>query len=451
MSLIKKILSSLKNTHIQSLLGNGVMGIFGVVVLGVLYRALSVQEIGIYVFFMTMWGLIDTLRSGFLTISFVKFYAGTDKERGNEVSGSAWGLALAVTAASIVLNILTFLITPYITNDGMILFLKYFSIVSIVSLPQFMATLVLQGDSRFDKLLWLRLINQIPFTAIVIVLSMLGKSSLTTIVMTYVVSNLIASLAALILGWTKFNTIKFCTKATFMEIFHFGKYSMGTTVSSNLFRVTDIFFINFYLGPAALAVYNLGGRLMQIIEIPLISLVASGMPSLSSHYNNNNKEGMMNVMKKMIGMLSFAIFVIAALSIVFAEPIIMIIGGEKYVDTAAPNIFRIFMSIAILYPADRFLSITLDVIHKPKVNFYKILIMLAANVIADFIGLTLFKSVYAVAVANVIPVLIAIIISYRPINEYSKFNFWHMYTGGYRDVMLLLKEMWSSVTGKEKA
>lgn len=450
MSFIKTVLSSFKNIHFQSLLGNGVMAIFGMVTIAILYRALSVNDIGVYVFFMTILGLIDTLRSGFLTNSFIKFYSGTEKSRAEEVAGSAWALALLITGGSILINIPTYLLSSYLTNEGMILFLKYFSVISLATLPAFMANLVVQGDKRFDRLLWLRLINQILFTGTVVILTVMKMSTLTTIIVTYIFSNLVASLAAMFLGWTMVTSVFKSTKSAFMELFHFGKYSVGTSVSSNLFKVTDTFFINFFLGPASLAVYNLGGRLLQIIEIPLLSFAASGMPSLSGYYNKGQKEEMMYVMKKLVGMLSVAIFAIAVLSIIFAEPIILLIGGGKYIHTEAPNLFRIFMSMAILYPADRFFALTLDVIHMPKINFYKILLMLAVNLAADYIGVTIFKSAYSIVLANIFPILVAIIVAYIPLNKYSKFSFWHIYVVGYKEVILFVKQIYGNLFGKEK-
>lgn len=445
MLLIKKLLSPLNNIHFQSLAGNGVMAVFGMLTIAILYRSLSVQDIGVYVFFMSILGLIDTLRSGFLNTAFIKFYSGTTGALAKEIAGSAWCLAILITLASILLNLLFFLLPSFSNNEGVVLFIRYFSIITLATLPSFMATLVVQGDKRFDRLLWLRLINQILFTGTVAVLTFLGKVNLNLIIYTYIFTNLIAGLSAVCLGWTLIGSIQHASRKYFLELFHFGKYSVGTMVSSNLFKVTDIMFINFFLGPAALAVYNLGGRLMQLIEIPLLSFVASGMPSLSSYYNNNQKAEMIYVMKKMIGMITYFIFVIALLSIIFAEPIIGLIGGGKYVNTEAPHLFRMFMSIAIFSPADRFFALTLDVIHKPKINFFKILIMLAANVAADFVGLMFFKSVYTIAAANIVPVVLAILIAYPPLNKFYKFSFWNIYIIGFRETILLIRQVYGNL------
>ena len=436
---LKKLLAGIQNPHFQSLFGNAVMALLGMVTFALLYRVLSVHDIGVYLFLTTMLALVDTVKSGFLTTAFIKFYAGTDRKTADEIAGSAWSLTLAISVLLLAVNAVTYCFAAYTTNPAIIIFLKYFSIVSLCNLPFFMANIVVQGEKRFDRLLWMRLVYQVLFTGSIVVLLLMKKASLDLVIWVYVLSNLIASIIILFFGWTMIAKIRFTTAATFWQLFHFGKYSMGTSLSANLFAVTDTFFINFFLGPAALAVYNLGGKLLQIVEMPLLSFASSGMPELSAYYNNNQKQEMIYLMKKLVGMLSWVIACIALFSVIFANPVIALIGGQKYVYTEAPQLFRMMMCMAILYPADRFFALTLDVIHKPKVNFYKILVMVAVNFVADYVGLHFFKSVYVVALANFFPLIAAIVIAYRPLNIYAKLNFWNIYIVGFKEMILLVK------------
>lgn len=425
------------------------MAAFGMLTMALLYRALSLKEIGIYVFFMAIFGLIDTLRSGFLTTSFIKFYSGTNEMRAREVAGSAWAIALVITAILILINGIVYILPLEITDEGIFLLIKYFSLISLATLPTFMSSLVLQADKRFDRYLWVRLINQILFTGTVIVLMTLKAANLQSIILTYIMCNLSASIIIMIFGWSRINSLRFTTKNSIKQLFDFGKYSVGTYVSSNLFKVIDTFFISYFLGPAALAIYNLSGKLIQLVEMPLLSFASSGMPSLSGYFNNDDKDNMMFVMKKMIGIVSILIFGIALLSIVFAEPIILAIGGEKYLNTEAVNLLRIFMVMTVLYPADRYFGLTLDVIHMPKINFYKILCMLAVNLLADYIGIMLFKSVYAIGIASIFPIVLSIFIAYVPLNRYNAFNFWNMYVIGYRELKGIIIKSYNSLFPKE--
>jgi len=445
MNLIKKALSLFQNIHIQSLLGNGVMAIFNMLALALLYRALSVNDIGVYVLFMTILGLIDTVKGGLLTVAFLKFYSGTGPERAKEVIGSAWALALLITGFFLVLNLGAFFALPYFPNLGIKLLIQYFSLITISTLPSFMANIAVQGEKRFDRLLWLRLINQVLFVTIIIALILLKQSILTNIILAYAIANLIASLCTIFFGWTKLGSLKHANITTIKDLFRFGKFSMGSSLSANLFKVVDIFFINYFLNPAALAMYNLGGRLLQFVEIPLLSFAASGMPILAGFYNNNQKDEMMHFMKKLVGMMTIGITGIAIFSLVFANPIITLIGGEKYANSDAVNLFRIFMSMAILYPMDRFFSLILDVINKPQVNFYKILIMLTANLIGDYIGILLFKSIFGIAWANLFPILVAIIISYVYLNRFHKFNIISILKIGFEESIILITQVHHSV------
>lgn len=449
MSLIKNALSSFKNIHFQSLLGNGVMAIVNMVVISILFRSLTIYDLGVYSFFMVLYNLIDTLKAGFLTNAFITFYTGTTRERANEIAGSSWTLALLISVGLIVINIPTYFIALHIDNYGTALYLKYFSIVAISTLPTFMANLIVQAEKRFDRLFWLRLINQVLFLGSIIVLTFLKNANITSILWAFTITNFVTSFIIMLFGWTNLHTLKHSTKHAINEIFNFGKYSVGTSISTNLFRVTDTFFVNFYLGAPAMAIYTLGGRWMQIVEIPILSFATSGMPILAGHYNSGHKDDMIKSMKKLIGMLSVGIFVLAILAIIFANPLIMLIGGHQYEGSMAPNLFRIFISIAVLFPADRFFAMTLDVIKKPKINFYKILIMLAANLIADFIGISLFKSVYSIVITNIVPVVIAIIIAYIPLQKYYKFSFWNIYVVGYHELILLIKHLYKSLLHKE--
>src|SRR5471030_2479708 len=102
MSVTRKLLASSKNIHFQSLLGSGVVAIFGLLLISILYRTLKV-DIGTYVLFLTCFGFVDTLRSGFLSFAFVKFYSGVKIERANEITGSTWFLALLITFGLILL------------------------------------------------------------------------------------------------------------------------------------------------------------------------------------------------------------------------------------------------------------------------------------------------------------------------------------------------------------
>ncbi len=438
--LIKKLVAVVKNAHFLSFLGNGLMAVFGFITLSILYRTLPVVDMGVYIFFMVIFGLVDITRAGFLTIAIVKFYSGTSDERQLEVAGSAWIIALVITGIAILVNIPTYFIADLIKDEGLNLFLKYFSLILVLTLPSFMANCIVQAEKRFDRVLWLRILTQGSFTLAVFTLAILGNITLNSVLLAFAIANAFASLIVIYLRWVKFYSIRNAEKATILELFHFGKYSMGTNISSSLFGFTNTFVINFLMGPAALAVYNLGVKLLQIIEIPLLSFANSIMPILTTHYNRGEHKEMMYALKKLIGIMTLALIPITVFSIIFAEPIIHLVGGDKYVDNEAPNIFRMMMVIGLLYPADRFFALALDVIHQPKINFYKLLVMLFVNILGIIIGFSIYPSLYSIAIASLFPFITAIVMTYYPLNKYLPFAFWEMFVIGRNEVVLFVKQ-----------
>ena len=438
--MFSNIRDKIKNKHFLSLAGNGIMSVLGMITIALLYRALSISDIGIWVFFQSTFLLVDTFRSGFLTTAFIKFYAGASKQRSTEVCGSAWYIALCITGILVAVNLPVFFVLNKISNVGLLLFFKWFGVTFIATLPSFVATCVQQGDQRFDRLLYIRFVSQGSFILFVGILMLVSHVNLQTVVYAYLLSALLTSLTSIFTGWARINTFIHRTKTSISEIFHFGKFSVGTTLSSNLFRSSDTFIINFMLGPAALAIYNIGQRLMEIVEIPLRSFAATGMPVLSAAYNSNNKEEVITTFKKYAGIITIALIPVFIGSIIFADVAVAIIGGGKYAGTEAANVLRLFMTFALLFPVDRFAALTIDVIHQPKINFVKVLIMLAGNIAGDFAGIWLFGNIYGVALSTVIPILIGVIIGNWALQRYYKFSFISIYTVGYNEVKMLIAQ-----------
>lgn len=437
-----QLLDRLKNKHFLSLAGNGVMSVLGMLNMMILYRALSVANIGMWVFFLSILLLVDTFRSGFLTTAFIKFYAGAGEERSKEVLGSAWYLGIIITGILLLLNLPAYLVLFYIKNPSLAFFIEWFGIIYVASLPSFIAACVVQAEQRFDQLLYIRFCNQGSFILIVFLLVVTGTASLQNIIYAYLTSAIATSLLTMVMGWSRLSSIKYRSKACVKELFNFGKFTVLTTLSSNLFGTSNTIIVNFMLGPAALAVFNLGSRLMEIIEIPLRSFAATGMPELSAAFNAGDKKKVIDTLKKYIGTITLTMLPICISGAVLADIAIGILGGSKYVNSEAANIMRILMIFALLYPLDRFFALTLDVIHQPQINFIKVLVMLVGSIGASFAGVYITGNIYGIAIGGIVPILIGIGISKWALNRYYRFRFIDIYKEGYSQIKQLIATNW---------
>ena len=401
------------------------MAILAMITVALLLRFMPVSDVGYWFFFQTIFSLLDTCRTGFLQTAMIKFYSGVEKKRADIVLGSMWYLSIIVTVIMILTDLLAISSLQFIHNSGFSIVVKWFSITFLCTLPLSVASWVIQADQKFHKLLILRFINQGIFVLLIIIMIFLKDINLQVVLIINIISASITSLFCLIKGWTRIETFSKRTASCIWELFHFGKYSMGTTIIANLLRSSDTLIILFLLGgsgPAAVAMYVMAMRLMEIVEIPLRSFLATGMPAMSEAFNENRKDKLAQIMQQYAGILTILLIPVCIFATIFADFAVHLLGGDKYAGTYAVSVYQISMSFAFFLPIDRFLGITLDIIHKPRINFYKVIIMLTTNIIFDFLGIYIFGNINGIAIASFFTFLSGIIFGYYWLKKYLDFT-----------------------------
>jgi O-antigen/teichoic acid export membrane protein len=440
---LPKFFEKFNNKYFFSLAGNVIMSGLAFVIMSLLYRFLPEDAVGNWVVFQTVFTLVEMFRTGFLMNATIKFYSGTDKDRAAEVIGSAWILATGITFALLLLNIPALILVNVINIDklgGTYFFLKWFGLSYLFSLPMFIATCVMQAEARFDRLLYMRGINQLSLFLFIVVLIFMDRLSLETLVYSNLVSLLITSIFVLLKGWTNLWAWKHKTKKGIIELYHFGKFSVMGNISAYMLRASDVFIINYMLGANAVAQYNIGVRLMEVIEIPLRSFIATAMPTMYAAFNRENKAELIYTMKKYAGMLTIALIPVCLGTFLFADFAVFLIRGKHHLGSEAANVLRLSMTFSLLFPADRFISLGIDAIHKPNINFVKILVMVAVNITTDFAGIAVFGNILGVALATVFPIIAGIWIGYLELRKYENFKLPQILSVGYAEMGVLLRE-----------
>ncbi len=401
-----------RNKYVLSLLSNGSGALIGMLTLTLLFRNLSLHDMGEYSFFLTVLLFFDTFRSGFLSTAFINFYAGVEQAKKDKIAGAAWVIAVCITGMSLLINGIAYLFVDWVEDSSIRLFLQYFGVIYMLSLPFFMANCVLQARQRFDRLLILNLTNQGSLMIFIVMAILIGELTVIHVIYCYMASNLLSSGIAIACKWTLISKIRLASRSYIKELFDFGKYSVGTSITATLMTLSGTFIIKFLLGTAALAIYNAGSKLIQIVELPLRSVVFAAMPTMSETYNRGDRLGVLRMTQKYIGVFSFALFPICLATIFFADYAILLLAGEKYVTTEAPNLLRIYMIITLLYPAERFLALTIDVFRLPKINFIKVIIMVVVGVLSSFVAVYLTESIYAITLSSAVSIIIGLVFGF---------------------------------------
>ncbi|MBK9319457.1 MAG: oligosaccharide flippase family protein [Bacteroidetes bacterium] len=405
---MKKLLGNfIKNKHTLSLAGNITNAILGFGSIALVARLLTKEDMGAWFMFMTAYIFADLLRAGIIHTSLIRFAASSENDQFKVVSGSGWLISIITTLIISILTLITDIFFGHlVTNEGFGLFLTWYWLAAITTLPFNYAAWLLQAKSSFEKVLYIRLLNQLSFITCILLALITERSSVDIVLGSFIISGLLPSSLSLWAGWSMISTVKFATKKMMKDLFNFGKFSMGTLMGSNLLRSSDTLIIGFMLSAKDLASYSIPLKLIEVIEILLRSFAASAMPVLSkfrSVEQKRNSDGLY----RYTGLLSLLILPIIAASILFADSLVVLLGGEQYAESA--YILRILAVYAAFLPLDRFSGITLDIIGKPYLNFLKVILMLIVNVTGDIIAITYFGNIGSIAAVSILTFLTGVI------------------------------------------
>lgn len=430
----------IKTNKFLSLLSNGLAALFGIITYALLARSLTKQEFGIWVFFIAVFTFFDMLRAGLLSNAIIKKVAeAKTSERYKEIIGSGWKLNIYITvAAAFALTIILYAIAHFGDSPDYDYLFRWFGLLALLSMPHSMANWILNAQLRFDRILIVRLILQGGFMAGVI-LGYIYEWTLVEIIITYVFTNGISLLAVVFLGWSKHEYIGHSSKGTVREIFNFGKFSMGTLIGSNLLKSSDTFIIMSLLGPKSLAIYNVPEKLLGLIEIPLRALVSISFPQLAQKYAEDDKVEFVDHFETGSGFSTLLLLPVSILTLIFAEPLVLLLAGEEYLGSA--NILRVFAVYTALTPLDRYSGIALDVVNRPDLNLYKVLMMLTANIVGDIIVLQFTDDVVWVAFVSIITFATGIVAGLVLLKNYIPFRPALVFRKGVEEIKRLLKRV----------
>ena len=128
---------------------------------------------------------------------------------------------------------------------------------------------------------------------------------------------------------------------------------------------------------------------------------------MSRASNAADLEQLRSLFYKYSGALTILFTVGSLLTFLFADLLVLVLSGNQYAGTDpvtgfnAADILRVFAIYGLLLPLDRMTGIGLDSLNKPNINAFKVLIMVACNIIGDLVAVFVFESLILVAVSSI--------------------------------------------------
>lgn len=379
------------------MIGNIANAGFGFLSIGMLARTLSPNDFGAWVIFVTNMGLVEMIRAGFVYQALVKYVSGaSEKSEEETVINSAGQISIWLSLfLIIVLSLSNLIFSESIKNLHFDLFFKYYPIILILMLPINMSVWVAHARQKYFKMWFLNFLSSFPFLVFIFFFKI---SDISQIVWAF--GGIRGVLALVCISEIKAKMFKFLEWESAKRLLHFSKYTVVTTLSTNVLKSADILLINVFYGPAMVAIYNIPLKLLDVVEIPLRSWAMSAYPKLSQLASVPDFAQFKAKFTKEVKYFSLLMLPFLGLAFYFSEQIITLYAGPGF--SQASIILKIFTIYLFIMPLDRYLGIALDGLNLPHINTMKVVLMASLNVFGDWYVLSHQIGLHAVAIITFI-------------------------------------------------
>lgn len=405
-AMLEKVSNLLKTKQVLSLAANVLSAGVAFLSFSLLAHFFEPEDLGVWMLYLTGYSFMEMIKAGMLQSALIKFTSGNTADQEREYIGSGWViLSTGTFLLAILLWAVKSIFYVQLSSSAWIEFFNWYPWVAMAMLPQNMALWVMQARQEFMAILKLRMLNTLLFLVLVVSIFVF-KLSINEVFIGNFLLQLVSSIYAMLSPFAAIKSVASFQKDKAMQLLHYGKFHIAAFLGTNLLKSADTFLVNFFLGPAAVAVYAVPLRLSELNEIPVRALTSTAMPAMSAAHNRNDKAAIAHIFFSQSGLLTLALLPLQIFAMFFAAEIIQLTAGEAYSD--AVPLLRIFLLYGIFLSADRFSGIALDAINLPKINMIKVFLMATANVIGDLVVIKMGFGLVGVAWVTILNAVVGI-------------------------------------------
>lgn len=354
-------------------------------------RILSKEEIGVWVLYTSVTSIFEMMRAGFIKNPFISYYVSAkNEEQTSELVTSSVTLHLLLSVVtSLLFVIIAFPLSSFWNAPGLRELFHLYAIQNLLLVPYFHFEYLQTARLQFAGIFLCGVIRQgIPSVYILIHFVTGSHLSLVEIAVVQMLAVCLGTIA----GYTyvhDFIKIQFrYFHKQSAKLFHFGKYTFGTNISSMFLRSTDSWMLGRLLSTGAVAIYNPALKLANIFEVPTNAVSNFIFPQVAQKMKNSGKSGVNDIYVKSVSlMLALTIPIVLPLFL-FSEFFVVTIFGPAYIESA--DILKVTVLYSLIVPFNRQFGTIMDALQKPKLNFYTLVVMSILNVIFNFFFLKWF-------------------------------------------------------------
>ena len=350
-----------------------------------LVRYFSPDNFGIWSLFVIITSVVEMSRSAFIQNAFVKFYSQTDVDKPQLIKASIYLNLLSNLFFVLVMLLLIPVLRTFWHSQEIGWLIAWYCVTSTILVPFTQLNYIEQASHSFKGIFWSAVVRQGLFFATVAAVFVFIPGEAATPPGEHPLSlsffaglQSVCALVGLIVAWKMSGTfvpvevLRHLFKVDWAEVrrlFKFGKYVLGTGITSSIGKSTDQVLLGSIEanGHSLVALYNAAIRVINFIEIPTYSISNVVYPKIAEKVNLEGKQAAGYMYEKSVTyMVAIIIPVIAGIALL-PELVLLITAGKTYIGAAV--VLRLIIVGAILFPFNVQVGSAFEVIGKPQVSF----------------------------------------------------------------------------------
>ncbi|HYG00866.1 MAG TPA: flippase [Chryseosolibacter sp.] len=350
-----------------------------------LVRILSKQDFGIWVLYLSITAVVEMMKQGFVKNPFITTWIRAGENDKREVLGSSIVLNFTLTLVlSAVVCAVSKPLSVIWAAPGIETLFYLYAFHNFLLIPLFYFENLQTIQFKFNGILIATIVRNGMLTAF-IVHSFYIDAALSLVHLA-VVQMAATAMAAIVSYFSASNLLRQkprISRTMFLQMFHLGKFTFGTNISSMVIKSTDSWMLGKLASPAAVAIYNPAIRLSNIFEVPTMSVASVVFPKMAMQMKQNGKHGVKNMYEKSVSLMLALIIPIVVPFFIFSEQIITSVFGPDYSESIP--ILEITILYSLIVPFNRQFGTVLDALQKPRLNFYLLLCTALLNIVLNYV------------------------------------------------------------------
>lgn len=357
-------------------------------------RFLSKDDIGVWTIYLSIPTVFELLRNGFIRNPLISHLttAESEDEKGRLITAS-WILhTILVLITTGILVAGAYPISAFFKSSTQLVPLFYiYALRSLVLIPCLQFEYLQQSQANF-KAIFVANIARLAPTAIYLGVKFIEHRFFHPVQVSLYDIAVVQLLSAIGSVWVGYIFLRGSTiiypkidMSLVRMLSGFGKYTMGTTISSTVIKNTDTWMIGRLISTAGVASYNPALRISNLIEVPTLAVANLVYPQVGRKMAESGKQGVQDVYIKSVSLILAMMLPGLIPLYVLSDYVITVIFTNSYLDAA--SVLRVTLFFTMIIPFNRQFGTVMDALKHPKINFYLLVTMCVINVFFCFMFL----------------------------------------------------------------